>query len=366
MRGILRPGFAVTAVRTVRQGFAWWLRELGGMLPRRLIASLGGDVGGNTVLQVGAARTALLLRGRRRFDDVDLPVVQDQILECKAQARVLLRTRRAGTGVVIELASDTMLQLHITLPQAAEPKLPRVLAHQLERLTPLDANAVSFAFRVVARMPSDKTLKVALVVVKKTTLEAAVRLARDLGLRPASVVGPASGQDTPYTLWRAEGESLGRRHRWWRHGLEVFAVAVLLGSYALHVARLERQRDALQAELADAKRSAADVQALAQRIDVQQKLLAALVARQNATTPLRVLDELTRVIPLDSWIFQFGMSGGVVDISGYAPRATDLIARIETSPLFEKPKFRTPITLGPDGKAEQFSLSFAVKQMPQP
>jgi hypothetical protein len=79
-----------------------------------------------------------------------------------------------------------------------------------------------------------------------------------------------------------------------------------------------------------------------------------------------VLDELTQAIPLDSWVFQFGMSGGVVDISGYAPHATDLIARIEASPLFEKPKFRAPITLAPDGKAEQFNLTLAVREKARP
>jgi len=71
------------------------------------------------------------------------------------------------------------------------------------------------------------------------------------------------------------------------------------------------QRDTLRAEIISAKQEAGGVQALAQRIETQQKLLMALSARQNALSPLRVLDELTQVIPLDSWVFQFGMFGGV-------------------------------------------------------
>jgi general secretion pathway protein L len=366
MSDVLRSHSAIVAGRVLRQGLVWWLAELRDMVPRRLVAFLGGNTGNGTVLQIGGDQATLLMRGSRRADAATLPIVRDQLLQSKARTQAMLRSRQAGNRVLIQLAPDAVLEMDIVLPLAAEPTLSQVLRHQLERLTPLAIDTVSFAFRVTARMPADKTLRVALIVVKKITLESAIRLARELGLRPTSVIGPAPAQDAPLTLWRAAAGIASPRHRSWRRGLDVLVLAALLGTYVVHVARLDRQRETLGAEVDRAKQEAAGVQALAQGIETQQKLLVALAARQSAISPLRALDALTRAVPLDSWVFQFGMSGGVVDISGYAPRATDLIARIETSPLFEMPKFRTPITLAPDGKAEQFSLTFAVHEKPRP
>ena len=50
-----------------------------------------------------------------------------------------------------------------------------------------------------------------------------------------------------------------------------------------------------------------------------------------------------------------------MEILGTAPRATDLIGLVEGSALFEKPAFRAPITLAPDGRGERFELSFTVR-----
>jgi hypothetical protein len=46
---------------------------------------------------------------------------------------------------------------------------------------------------------------------------------------------------------------------------------------------------------------------------------------------------------------------------GFSTRATNLISRVESSAIFEKPQFRSPITLAPDGKGERFDLAFAIK-----
>jgi hypothetical protein len=55
------------------------------------------------------------------------------------------------------------------------------------------------------------------------------------------------------------------------------------------------------------------------------------------------------------------LRGHNVELIGFSPRATDLISRVEGSTPFEKPQFRSPITLAPDGKGERFDLSFEVK-----
>ena len=44
--------------------------------------------------------------------------------------------------------------------------------------------------------------------------------------------------------------------------------------------------------------------------------------------------------------------------------ASDLVSRVEGSAMFNNPRFRSPITLAPDGKSERFDLSLDIKPEP--
>jgi Tfp pilus assembly protein PilN len=74
-----------------------------------------------------------------------------------------------------------------------------------------------------------------------------------------------------------------------------------------------------------------------------------------------VLDDLTTLLPLDSWVTDMTFRGRTVEIVGSARHATDLVALIEQSAVFGHAQLRSPITLLPDGHAERFDLTFDVK-----
>jgi general secretion pathway protein L len=116
--------------------------------------------------------------------------------------------------------------------------------------------------------------------------------------------------------------------------------------------------------LASAKQKAAAAQALGREVKQTNDALAFFESRRNEVPPLRLLAELTKLVPLDSWLTELAVRGRNVEISGYAPRATDLIARVDGSAMFEKPQFRSAITLSPDDKGERFDLSFGIKPEP--
>ena len=123
-------------------------------------------------------------------------------------------------------------------------------------------------------------------------------------------------------------------------------------------------RDDLQTRIDHAKPVAAAVQSLAQQVDETDQALAFFRTRRNEVPPLAILDELTRLIPTDSWVKQLTVHGRTVEIDGNSPHASDLVSRVEGSAMFNNPRFRSPITLAPDGKSERFDLSLDIKPEP--
>jgi general secretion pathway protein L len=284
----------------------------------------------------------------------------------RSTVRSALRSRGVGDATIIRLGHDLVFESDLDLPLAADRSLHQILYHQLDRLTPLDPNLIRFAHHVTSRSQSSKTMRVHVMVAKATTIDGAVKLAMDLGLRPEAVTADGGDEERPYdaaVLWRArEGGQIAVRRGRWLRGLELAIAVVLLMTGGLWIHKTNNQIVSLQKDVTDARRAAISTQGLVAQSNQMKAALTAVEGRRSALSPLKIIDELTRLVPNDSWVFQLAIRGGAIEMAGYAPRATDLIARIQGSPLFKAPKFRSPITVSPDGNKDRFDLDFETKQ----
>ena len=362
-----RPTIAIGQL--IHRGLAWWLSELAQMAPRWLLRLFGKPGDPSSILQVGANELILFLSDRRRPSPIVVPLTGFGDHERRLRIQSVMRSHRADGAVAIRLDRSLVFETGIELPLAAEGSLRPILQHQIERLVPLSALETCFGYRVVTRSPIANTLKVHLTITKTATIDGALAAARADGLSPKLVIAPDvegpprdGGAGVPVLLWQASGgraETDTRRRL--RYGLEIAAVLLALAAYGLYVHRLDQMRDDLQARNERARPMVAAVQILARQIGQTGDLAAFFQSRRRAAPPLAILDELTKLVPTDSWVKQLVVRGRTVEIDGFSPRATDLVARVEKSEMFENPQFRSPITLSPDGKSEQFDLSLDVK-----
>jgi general secretion pathway protein L len=357
----------IAAGQLIRRGVSWWLGELAQLVPRRLLHILGTPGEPTLVLQFGAGEPVLLVSDRRQASPIVLPLAGFGEHERRMRVQSVLRSHRADDAVAVSLDRSLVFETSIDLPLAAEGSLDAILQHQIERLVPLSAADTSFAYRIIARMPAAGTLKVGLTIAKNATIEAGLEAARAAGLNPRLVTAPqaeAAPRDR-VVLWRA-GSRLTEvaGHRRLRHALEVAAIVFALLAYGIYVHRLDRIRDDVQARIDRAKPIAAAVQALTQQAGQTNEALGFFRNRRNETPPLAILDELTPLVPTDSWVKQLTVHGRTVEMDGSSPRASDLISRVEGSAMFDNPRFRSPITLAPDGKSERFDLSLDIKSSP--
>jgi general secretion pathway protein L len=70
---------------------------------------------------------------------------------------------------------------------------------------------------------------------------------------------------------------------------------------------------------------------------------------------LRVLDELSKLVPTSAYLSNFRYRNGVLEVQGNAENASTLIPLLEKSPLFENVAFNAPSNRGRDNR-ETFSL----------
>ena len=82
--------------------------------------------------------------------------------------------------------------------------------------------------------------------------------------------------------------------------------------------------------------------------------------RRDAFSAVTLLDELTRILPDDTWLFELKVAAQEVRIPGYAPTASALIGLIDKSPRLQGPRFRSSVTQDPRTGLERFNMSFRI------
>lgn len=119
----------------------------------------------------------------------------------------------------------------------------------------------------------------------------------------------------------------------------------------------------LNEEVNGLRRQVQTIEELQQESERRDKFTAAMKSiRGNDMSKLRILEELTRLIPEDSWLNECNYKADEkkIRISGFAVSAAKLIPILEESPLFESVKFSTVITTDRRSEKERFRIEMTL------
>jgi Tfp pilus assembly protein PilN len=89
------------------------------------------------------------------------------------------------------------------------------------------------------------------------------------------------------------------------------------------------------------------------------------VLRTGNWQKLRLLDQVTKLLPDGTWLQQLQISEDTVEIYGFSNRAADLVPPLENSPYFTQVEFTSPITRDNKNK-EVFRIRMRLKQAARP
>ncbi len=302
-RGILDADMA-TLARSLRRGWLWWTGELALLVPRPW--------------RDGNAAAGVL---------AEPPELPGQAFRLSRRGRAIAPGTSPRGRVMLALPVGDVLVREVAVPATLGPAdLRRMLALDIDRLTPLDAAAVFFD---VARSAPDTAR---LAVVKRGRATDALAAAAAAGLSPAALCIVEDGRPRFDFLpsLRAAGVAPARgavRERWWAAvGVLALAnVATLVLRDRADVGALADAVEAQQPELAVAT-------AARTRVAGERARRAGIAARRARAEPLAALAAVTAALPGGAWVQRYAWDGRTVRLIGYQRGAIDLAAALRRAP----------------------------------
>lgn len=93
---------------------------------------------------------------------------------------------------------------------------------------------------------------------------------------------------------------------------------------------------------------------------IEEKMRFLFDFQQRRNINIKVLRQLSIILPEEAWLTNFSVEKGRAEIRGFAGRAANIIEPLEKSALFKKVEFSTPVTVK-DGM-ERFSLKMELER----
>ena len=275
-------------------------------------------------------------------------VVSERSGRPDTRSEMLLRqVGESDLPLVLRLDADQGLRCIDQLPKMPAADLRSVVANRLDMLTPWNEQKVYFDARAVPDSEIDGRIEIEVTVVPRRVVDTAVEALEAVGLTPHAVdlAGPDPLAEARYDLRGRAG--FDRPSRVLPAILVTLAViAFVVGGVVAH--KLWREGEAID----DRQRLAG---ALQERLADVPQLRARIAALRGETTyirdrkqalpsVLRVIDDLSRILPNDVWLSRMSVDGDELTATGFAADASTLLGLVEQSPFFEAAEFRAPST----------------------
>ena len=345
----------------------WWIAELVGCLPERVRSRFVLNRKKLVVL-VDGNRVTLERRnghGDSRLGQFDLTQADPTHLR-KAIKRVTRKARLNSAQVMFCLDGDQVLRRTIHLPIAAMENLREVLGFEMDRYTPFNAHETCYDFEIIATDPKNRRVTVDLAVTTNDALQRVLDVAKLLNLKPAWIgpVAALSSKDASFNFLppkqsKAHGPA-------WRAITAIAAVglAMLFASTVYLPIKLKQDAVRLSEErLIQARADAVETDRLKEQFDHLLERSRFVLKQKHALTRVtELIDEVTRVLPDDTWLLQFDLKGDTLELKGYSTKALALLEMLEKSPMLRSVRFTSPVT--PDTRlgVDRFRLTALVAQ----
>jgi general secretion pathway protein L len=260
-----------------------------------------------------------------------------------------------------------VLRKELVLPLAAEANLAQVLGFELGRHTPFAADQAYYDGRVVREDRAGQRLHVQLTATVKSRVDELLGRLLEWGVTPhyIGVADELLGKGDCVNLLPVHLRPKRSNLDYWLYAGMAGVTLLLLATILLTPLWQKRELViAIQPILAKAQQQADAVDALKRE---QDRLLAEynFPLERKLTTPPRVavLEEVTRILPDDTWLQQLDIQGGGVTMQGITSASSRLIGLLEKSATLENASFKSPLVKVQPGE-ERFQLAASLKAIP--
>ncbi len=345
---------AVDLSETVARGFRWWSGELRSLLPaefrsgeRRRKADLIVVIKGGTLVATIPAIKA---------GSSGEPDILDEISQ---------RARRGTVRVKLRVPLAECLVRPIALPRAAAKDIEKIMALELERVTPFRLMDVHAAVTIHQPAKGSSTVSGEQIIVKRSRLAA---LQNRLEAAGAEVIGADAYRDDPANPVPIDFLAKPTSSRAARTGIlpSAWVLAVACGTMALAalaistyrhelaLADLREQTTAIRSRLADARAQ--------QGIGTGASATAMADLKAEYPPVVALLDDVTRRMPDTAYLTEFRFADGVVELVGFGRPVRNLAVELEQSPYISSASITAPIVTDDERQKERFSLQLRLNK----
>lgn len=330
----------------VNEFASWWVAQLRDLVPGRLTSSqLVADA---LIIDVRPNDPSMALIMRRNGRETPLGPSNPSRL------RSLLAERRPRR-VLLRVAPGVVLERPLVLPAAAEAELGRVVAWEIDRISPFTADEVAWTWVIDRRDRVAGRLHLTIAMLPRAGLAQALTELRDAGVTPAAVLAPRP-HAAPWSIAlsptaRSPGSS--------RALVAIGALCAVLAvvTAALPFVMQEQALGRVDAQVARLRPAVAEADTLRSRISERaggRDAVAAEAARVGQA--LNLLSALTALLPDDTYLTALSVRQRVVTISGRSASATRLLPLLAADPSIRNAAFAAPVTRAEAGRFDVFSI----------
>jgi general secretion pathway protein L len=319
--------------------FSWWIARLAELLPNSATEAPDGIV----IDMSNAGVVTASVRRKRRLEPVNLGAA----------------VRLAGSRpIMLRPPPGAELVKHHTVPTAPKRQLDQLLRHELARITPFPADDLFWRWDGHLKFGDKSRTDVVLTMVPKQALAPAIAALASVGLRARFVeVGPA---DHPRLLAVADGADRRTSPVFFK-GLTWLCAGLAVIVLALPVVRQTLALRATDDAIAGLQPTIAQVEALRRGLTSEGAGRAILTQElQRTGDVLQVLATLTRILPDDTFLTDFGLRERQMTISGRSASAPRLITLLSADPAIRNTAFAAPVTRIEGAAADIFSIKAEV------
>jgi len=353
------PRIGITGERgesVLHRFWRWWTGELMHFVPARVRHAL--DSKESTVLV--SVRDHDVTVEHRRGPDRQVLDTFNLLQEPESKTPVSLPE---ADQVIVELPPTMVVRRQVSLPFGTEERIGEVIGYEMDRFTPFAKDDVYYYHRVAERDASRREIKVDLVVALRQTVDEILTALERRGIEASKVTLSGATGSPDRSLNTVNLLPMQPRGgivlRWPLIPSVLTVVAAMLVAAVIAYPLIIQNIELGQLEEEVSQLAPAAIAAGKTRDDIAE------AARQSGffaekwtsmPTKIRLLDELSQIIPDDTWLTRVQIDGSTVRLHGESEGASSLIGLIEASDLFRDTRFSSPVTKNPRTSNDRFVI----------
>ena len=328
----------------------WWGQNLLALVPQEWRDRAAGHA--DSLIADATTPGLLTLRRRRAGVESKLATFSIDDEHLTTALRAALPNLAPGEPIHLRVPPSLVLEREVSLPLAAERDMERVVAYDMERLTPFTTAEVFWGVSLLTRDKARGKIQLSLTIVPRTALADLLDRLIAAGLTPQNLEIPGEIPRSIRLNHDTRGSN-GRRTQLAYAAIAALLVLVLISPFLRQtsdLASLERRENSMQSQLTEAQKLRDTIMGSGTGGD------AVLADTKRVGDALSALAAITEILPNTAYLNEFTMRERKINLSGLATSAAPLIAALSNDPRIRNPAFSAPVTRNDMVKLDVFSI----------